>query len=96
VLRSTSKCSELLAIFSFPFLLCRKRTPAKKTSPPYTKYLDVKIESESEPVDSSSLLSSPLQVLQDKNKKQGRIAGPIVEISSDEDGNATPTPKAKK
>lgn len=48
------------------------------------------INIKAEPDDSNSLLSTPH--LQDRNKKQGPIA--TIEISSDEDDIATPTPNA--
>jgi hypothetical protein len=52
---------------------------------------DLKIKLE--PVDSSSFLSSPPP--QDKNKKSGQVIA-TIEISSDEEEDATPTPKAKQ
>ena len=46
-----------------------------------------------EPNDSNSFLSTPR--LQDKKKKGGQPIA-TIEISSDEDDNATPTPKEKR
>lgn len=52
---------------------------------------DEKIRVKVEPIDSSSLLSSPRP--QDKNKNRGQLLA-AIEISSDEEDN-DPTPKGK-
>ena len=79
--------------FSHTYFSHRKRSPAKQVSPkaPYIESPDINIKPEAE--DSSSFLSTSHP--QNKNKKQGQPIA-TIEILSDEDDNATPTPKANR
>ena len=83
-----SKCF-IICNFSNAYRGYRNRYPTKKMSPEAPFMESPRFEIKAEPVDPSTFLS---QRPQPKYKKLGQT----IEISSDEEVNVTPTPKAKR